>query len=68
MTFMFLFLIQGCDPIVHATDRYTYRDKNKLKIDRVQLKDNGTYTCTLSFTLAGVRGSVSETIDVWIAG
>uniref|UniRef100_A0A671VAS3 Zmp:0000000936 n=1 Tax=Sparus aurata TaxID=8175 RepID=A0A671VAS3_SPAAU len=57
---------RGCDPIVDGTDPYTYMDKTKLKIDGVELQNNGSYTCTLTFTLGGVTGSVSETIDAWV--
>lgn len=51
-----------------GTDPYTYMDKTKLKIDGVELQNNGSYTCTLTFTLGGVTGSVSETIDAWVRG
>lgn len=68
LTLMFPFLIQGCDPIVDGTDPYTYMDKTKLKIDGVELQNNGSYTCTLTFTLGGVTGNVSETIDAWVRG
>ncbi|XP_041662473.1 interleukin-1 receptor type 2-like isoform X2 [Cheilinus undulatus] len=57
---------KGCEPIEDETDRYTYWDKTKLRIDQVHSEDNGLYTCTLTFTLGGVRGSMSETINAWV--
>ncbi|XP_044073753.1 interleukin-1 receptor type 1-like isoform X2 [Siniperca chuatsi] len=56
----------GCDPIVDGTGRYTYRDETKLKIDGVEPQNNSFYTCTLTFTLDGITGSVSETIDAQV--
>ncbi|XP_045910622.1 interleukin-1 receptor type 1-like [Micropterus dolomieu] len=53
---------RGCDPIVDGTGRYTYRDTSKLQIDKVEQKDNSSFTCTLTFTLGGITGSISETI------
>ncbi|XP_070694029.1 interleukin-1 receptor type 1-like [Pempheris klunzingeri] len=57
---------KGCDPIVDGTDGYTYRDMAKLKIDKVKLHNTDFYTCTLTFTLGGITGSLSETIDAWV--
>ncbi|XP_041662992.1 interleukin-1 receptor type 1-like isoform X2 [Cheilinus undulatus] len=57
---------KGCEPIEDETDRYTYWDKTKLRIDQVHSEDNGLYTCTLTFTLGGLRGSMSETINAWV--
>nr|AQR55701.1 IL-1RI [Miichthys miiuy] len=52
---------RGCDPIVDGTDRYTC-DTTTLYIADVETQDNGSYTCTLTFTLGGTTGSISETI------
>uniref|UniRef100_A0A3Q2EBQ2 Zmp:0000000936 n=2 Tax=Cyprinodon variegatus TaxID=28743 RepID=A0A3Q2EBQ2_CYPVA len=57
---------KGCDPILDEPGRHTFRDRNKLTIDRVENENGGTYTCTLMFTLDGVNGSVSETIEVTV--
>lgn len=57
---------RGSDPIVDGKDKYTYIAPNKLKIDGVEVK-SADYTCTLTFTLGGVVGSVSETIDVYVS-
>lgn len=48
--------------------KYAYIDKTTLKIRGVDNEDNGYYTCTLTFTLGGITGSVSETIDAWVRG
>lgn len=37
-------------------------------INTVTSEDSGLYTCSLTFTLNGVTGSVSETIDAWVTG
>ncbi|XP_070770751.1 interleukin-1 receptor type 1-like [Enoplosus armatus] len=57
---------RGCDPIVDGTGRYSYWDTTYLKIDGVEPQNNSPYTCTLTFTLGGITGSVSETIDTWV--
>uniref|UniRef100_A0A8P4KEV1 Interleukin-1 receptor type 1 n=1 Tax=Dicentrarchus labrax TaxID=13489 RepID=A0A8P4KEV1_DICLA len=57
---------RGCVPIVDETGKYSYMDRNKLKIDGVQDQNNSSYTCTLTFTLGGITGSVSETIEAWV--
>nr|XP_046259682.1 interleukin-1 receptor type 1 isoform X2 [Scatophagus argus] len=62
----FLKWYRGCEPIVDGTERYTYWDKAKLKIDGVETENSGFYTCTLTFALGGMTGSVSETIDAWV--
>ncbi|XP_041858194.1 interleukin-1 receptor type 1 isoform X2 [Melanotaenia boesemani] len=54
---------KSCDPILDGTDRHTYWDRTKLNIQVVEPSDSGPYTCTLTFTLGGVNGSVSESID-----
>lgn len=46
---------------------FSYWDNN-LKIHRVSSENSGTYTCTLTFALGGVSGSVSETIDAMVTG
>ncbi|XP_062287912.1 interleukin-1 receptor type 1 isoform X1 [Scomber scombrus] len=53
---------KDCDRIVSGVGKFSYWDETKLKIDEVDLQDNGHFTCTLTFTLGGVTGSVSETI------
>ncbi|XP_068593066.1 interleukin-1 receptor type 1 [Cebidichthys violaceus] len=58
---------RGCEPIVDGVGRYTYMDSAKLKIDGVERNNNSSYTCTLTFTLGGVTGSVSETIEAWVS-
>ncbi|XP_020504824.1 interleukin-1 receptor type 1 [Labrus bergylta] len=57
---------KGCEPIEDGTGRYTYWDMTKLRIDGVDSQNSGSYTCTLSFTLGGVMGSMSETINAEI--
>ncbi|CAJ1079098.1 interleukin-1 receptor type 1-like isoform X2 [Xyrichtys novacula] len=57
---------RGCEPIEDGTGKYTYWDMTKLKIDGVDSQNNGSYTCTLTFTLGGITGSMSETIDAWV--
>ncbi|XP_071371254.1 interleukin-1 receptor type 2-like [Centroberyx affinis] len=57
---------KGCEPIEDGSGRFTYWSKTKLKLDGVTTLDNGSYTCTLNFTLGGVTGSVSETIEAWV--
>ncbi|XP_040912818.1 interleukin-1 receptor type 1-like isoform X2 [Toxotes jaculatrix] len=57
---------RGCQPIVDGMDGYSHRDKTTLIIKRVEAQNNCSYTCTLTFTLGGVKGSVSETIDAWV--
>nr|XP_020469774.1 interleukin-1 receptor type 1-like isoform X2 [Monopterus albus]XP_020469775.1 interleukin-1 receptor type 1-like isoform X2 [Monopterus albus]XP_020469776.1 interleukin-1 receptor type 1-like isoform X2 [Monopterus albus] len=58
---------RGCDPIENGHEgRYKYMDMTKLLIKMVDAQNNGSYTCTLKFTLGGVAGSVSETIDAWV--
>ncbi|KAG7240350.1 hypothetical protein INR49_026921 [Caranx melampygus] len=59
---------RGCEPIVEGKDGYTFRDKTKLSTGIVEAKHNGTHTCTLTFTLGGITGSVSETIDTEVTG
>ncbi|XP_069011121.1 interleukin-1 receptor-like 2 [Embiotoca jacksoni] len=52
----------GCDLIVDGDDEYIDRDKTKLTFKTVQSYNNCSYTCTLTFTLGGITGSLSETI------
>ncbi|XP_059199565.1 interleukin-1 receptor type 1-like [Centropristis striata] len=58
---------RGCDFIEDGKDKFTYMGRGKLKIDGVEPSNNSSYTCTLNFTLGGVKGSVSETIDAWVS-
>ncbi|XP_019962245.1 interleukin-1 receptor type 1 isoform X2 [Paralichthys olivaceus] len=57
---------RGCEPIVHGKGKYVFLTKTMLLINKVNAQNNHTYTCTLNFTLGGVTGSVSETIDAWV--
>uniref|UniRef100_A0A1A8G072 Uncharacterized protein n=2 Tax=Nothobranchius korthausae TaxID=1143690 RepID=A0A1A8G072_9TELE len=57
---------KGCEPILDGSDKYTYWDRTLLNVKRVEPEDSGTYTCTLTFTLGGVTGSVSESINALI--
>ncbi|KAF3843589.1 hypothetical protein F7725_002438 [Dissostichus mawsoni] len=57
---------KGCAPIVDGNDSYSYEDNAKLKIDKVETKNQQSYTCTLTFTLDGTIGSVSESIEAWV--
>lgn len=58
---------KGCELISDGTERFSYWD-TYLKISGVESDDEGLYTCTLKFTLAGVNGSLSETIDAEVKG
>uniref|UniRef100_A0A3P8QEY9 Ig-like domain-containing protein n=1 Tax=Astatotilapia calliptera TaxID=8154 RepID=A0A3P8QEY9_ASTCA len=58
---------RGCDPIEDGTGSYEYWG-TRLKITSVDLQHKGTYTCTLTFTLGGIKGSVSETISAEVKG
>ncbi|XP_034741338.1 interleukin-1 receptor type 1-like isoform X2 [Etheostoma cragini] len=58
---------RGCDLIVDGTGKFKYMDTATLKIERVEAGNN-LYTCTLSFTLGGITGSVSETIEATVSG
>ncbi|XP_047457303.1 interleukin-1 receptor type 1 [Mugil cephalus] len=53
---------RGCEPILEETSRYIFRDKTKLMIHSVDSEDNQSHTCTLTFSLGGFTGKVSETI------
>ncbi|XP_072253570.1 interleukin-1 receptor type 1 [Leuresthes tenuis] len=60
---------KGCDPIFAETDEtdiYSQRDRTKLTVKKVGSENSGDYTCTLTFILGGVAGSVSETIDATV--
>nr|XP_020504822.1 interleukin-1 receptor-like 2 [Labrus bergylta]XP_020504823.1 interleukin-1 receptor-like 2 [Labrus bergylta]XP_029136113.1 interleukin-1 receptor-like 2 [Labrus bergylta] len=57
---------RGCDPIKDGTGGYEFLDDTKLKVSRAGPESNSFYTCTLTFTLAGFTGSVSETINVTV--
>ncbi|XP_063355300.1 interleukin-1 receptor type 2-like [Pelmatolapia mariae] len=58
---------RGCDPIEDGTGSYGYWG-TKLKITSVDLQHKGTYTCTLTFTLGGIKGSLSESINAEVKG
>ncbi|XP_037345469.2 interleukin-1 receptor type 1-like [Pungitius pungitius] len=58
---------RGCERIMDRTDRYTYLDTARLKIDGVERNNNQNYTCTLRFTLGGMERSVSETIEALVS-
>ncbi|XP_060944294.1 interleukin-1 receptor type 1-like [Limanda limanda] len=57
---------RGCEPIQNEMDNYIYRPRSMLQINKVDAKNHHNYTCTLNFTLGGVTGSVSETINAWV--
>ncbi|AWP13514.1 putative interleukin-1 receptor type 1-like [Scophthalmus maximus] len=57
---------RGCERIVDRVGQYVYRDRTTLLIKEVGAQNNYDYTCSLNFTLGGVAGSVSETIDAWV--
>uniref|UniRef100_A0A8C5FSI4 Zmp:0000000936 n=1 Tax=Gadus morhua TaxID=8049 RepID=A0A8C5FSI4_GADMO len=54
---------KGCSLIEDGAGRFTYRRIATLNVEKVTPDDAGSYTCTLTFDLAGVAGSVSETIN-----
>ncbi|XP_040004634.1 interleukin-1 receptor type 1-like isoform X2 [Xiphias gladius] len=54
---------RGCEPIEDGTGGYSHRDTTTLGISKVEARNNCSYTCTLTFTLGGLTGSVSETIN-----
>ncbi|XP_068184895.1 interleukin-1 receptor-like 2 isoform X2 [Antennarius striatus] len=53
---------KGCDLIEDGTGRFAYRERWKLYITAVEAQDRGTYTCSLTFTLGGVTGFMSDTV------
>ncbi|XP_034429499.1 interleukin-1 receptor type 1-like [Hippoglossus hippoglossus] len=57
---------RGCEPILNEMDKYIYLSRTTLLINNVDAKHNHNYTCTLNFTLGGITGSVSETINTWV--
>ncbi|XP_024142873.2 interleukin-1 receptor type 1 [Oryzias melastigma] len=57
---------KDCTHISDETEKYQYRDSTKLNIDGVDSHHSGLYTCVLTFTLDGVVGSVSETINATV--
>ncbi|KAM6934571.1 interleukin-1 receptor type 1 [Xenentodon cancila] len=59
---------KACNSIQNQIDRYAFRDRTKMTIRMVQPEDTALYTCKMTFTLGGVTGSVSETIDVAVTG
>ncbi|XP_041662411.1 interleukin-1 receptor-like 2 [Cheilinus undulatus] len=54
--------LRGCDPIKDWTRRNDSTAAIQLYINEAGLENNHFYTCTLTFTLGGVTGSISETI------
>lgn len=57
----------GCDLIEDGVGQYEYKRNSQLKVSRVDSSNNGAYTCSVTFTLAGVTGSMSETIAAWVS-
>ncbi|XP_074551731.1 interleukin-1 receptor type 1-like [Halichoeres trimaculatus] len=57
---------KGCDLIKPSVEKYAFPNTNRLLIKKVNPEDRGVYTCTLTFTLAGVNGSVSESINATV--
>ncbi|XP_037542553.1 interleukin-1 receptor type 1 [Nematolebias whitei] len=57
---------KDCDPIMDGRSGYTYMDSTKLSISNVETENSGIYTCTLTFNVGDVTGSVSETIEATI--
>ncbi|KAM9342106.1 interleukin-1 receptor type 1-like isoform 2-T3 [Pholidichthys leucotaenia] len=56
---------RDCDLIVEGKgSKYTIWDETTLAIERVEPEDAVNHTCTLTFSIGGIVGSVSETIDV----
>ncbi|XP_046902144.1 interleukin-1 receptor-like 1 isoform X2 [Hypomesus transpacificus] len=54
---------KDCQPI-ETDDKFMYRDGNQsLTVKRVEPKDRGLYTCTVTFDLGGIRTSMSATIN-----
>ncbi|KAK7905096.1 hypothetical protein WMY93_017703 [Mugilogobius chulae] len=58
---------KGCERIEPDQGRFHYWGMY-LKVEQVESEDEGSYTCTLTFNLGGVEGSVSETIDAEVNG
>ncbi|KAG7263445.1 hypothetical protein CRUP_005312 [Coryphaenoides rupestris] len=58
---------KGCS-LIDGSGRFAYQKVAMLKVKRVNHDDAGSYTCTLTFDLAGVTGSVSETINAEVEG
>uniref|UniRef100_A0A3B4BGK0 Uncharacterized protein n=1 Tax=Periophthalmus magnuspinnatus TaxID=409849 RepID=A0A3B4BGK0_9GOBI len=58
---------KGCERIVDGQGRFHYWE-TYLKVEGVESDDQGLYTCTLTFNLGGVSGTVSETIDAEVTG
>ncbi|XP_046903442.1 interleukin-1 receptor type 2-like isoform X1 [Hypomesus transpacificus] len=54
---------KDCQPI-ETDDKFMYRDGNQsLTVKRVEPKDRGLYTCTVTFDLGGIHTSMSATIN-----
>ncbi|XP_072300293.1 interleukin-1 receptor type 1-like isoform X2 [Eucyclogobius newberryi] len=59
---------KGCERVAHQDQgRFHYWD-TYLKVEEVQSEDQALYTCTLTFSLGGVNGGVSETIEAEVQG
>lgn len=60
---------KGCEPIVEDDplwNRFSYVSHNAMELLRVEvvtLEDHAFYTCTMTFTLEGLSGRISETIN-----
>lgn len=61
-------LSQGCELIQDGVGQFVYKNNAHLRVSRVDSGKGGVYTCTVTFTLDGVTGSMSETIDAWVSG
>ncbi|XP_060910628.1 interleukin-1 receptor-like 2 [Labrus mixtus] len=59
---------RGCERIEDGTGGYNFLDDTKIMIHKAGPEKNSFYTCTLTFTLAGITGSVSETINATVKG
>ncbi|XP_060909472.1 interleukin-1 receptor-like 2 [Labrus mixtus] len=57
---------RGCERIEDGTGGYSFLDDTKIMIHKAGPEKNIFYTCTLTFTLAGITGSVSETINATV--
>uniref|UniRef100_A0A673X7E9 Interleukin-1 receptor type 1-like n=1 Tax=Salmo trutta TaxID=8032 RepID=A0A673X7E9_SALTR len=65
---------KDCEPIVKDDplwNRFSYVSHNAmelLQVEMVTLEDHAFYTCTMTFTLEGLSGRISETINGLVNG